>query len=173
MLARTAQDPAVTRFTSAAVPGRPGIRAFLVKPESGRTHQLRVALKSLGSPVLGDEVRRCCGAHARVRRHASAHRGPSPAAPIPALQRYAQADVAAAADRTYLHAAALRFWCQGSAVQVVCPPADGEEFSSPGFRELFDAWLPAALEAEPGCWFEDNRLMRSELPPLPMFPPGQ
>ena len=57
MLARTTAKPAVTRFISAAVPGRrPGLRAFLLKPETGLTHQLRVALKSLGSPVLGDEV---------------------------------------------------------------------------------------------------------------------
>ena len=69
MLARSSAAPAadapappvykaVTRFTSTAVLGsRPGLRAFLLKPETGRTHQLRVALKSLGSPVLGDEVR--------------------------------------------------------------------------------------------------------------------
>ena len=36
--------------------GRP-LRAFLLKPVTGRTHQLRVAMKSLGAPVLGDEVR--------------------------------------------------------------------------------------------------------------------
>lgn len=41
MLARTTDDPAVTRFTSAAVPGRPGLRALLLKPETGRTHQAR------------------------------------------------------------------------------------------------------------------------------------
>lgn len=121
MLARTRRNPAVTRFTSAAVVGameeeagsagaadpqqhegglqqahmeqeveqeqegvevgqqdgeraqrgeqqqeqqqqaqqqqrRPALRAFLLKPETGRTHQLRVAMKSLGAPVLGDEV---------------------------------------------------------------------------------------------------------------------
>ncbi|AZN37366.1 TIGR01621 family pseudouridine synthase [Iodobacter ciconiae] len=32
-----------------------GKRLFVLKPLSGRTHQLRVALKSLGSPILGDE----------------------------------------------------------------------------------------------------------------------
>lgn len=31
------------------------LRAFLLKPETGKTHQLRVAMKSLGAPVLGDE----------------------------------------------------------------------------------------------------------------------
>lgn len=31
-----------------------GLRLFVLKPLSGRTHQLRVALKSLGSPILGD-----------------------------------------------------------------------------------------------------------------------
>jgi tRNA pseudouridine32 synthase/23S rRNA pseudouridine746 synthase len=59
MLARSTQNPAVTRFASAAVPGRrPGLRAYLLKPETGRTHQLRVAMKSLGAPILGDEVGR-------------------------------------------------------------------------------------------------------------------
>lgn len=54
MLLRSTSNPAITRFTSTAVPGRSGLRAFLLKPETGKTHQLRVAMKSLGSPVLGD-----------------------------------------------------------------------------------------------------------------------
>lgn len=59
MLSRSTTNPAVTRFTSAAVAGCDGrpLRAFLLKPVTGRTHQLRVAMKSLGAPVLGDEVR--------------------------------------------------------------------------------------------------------------------
>lgn len=85
--------------------------------------------------------------------------------PLPAPQRYAQRDAAAAADRTYLHAAALRFWCQGAPVQVVCPPADGAEFTCAGFQQLFHNWLPASLEAQQGCWFEDSKLLRSQLAP--------
>ncbi len=56
MLLRTLGNPAVTRFDSVPLPGRrPGLRAYLLKPGTGRTHQLRVAMKSLGAPVLGDE----------------------------------------------------------------------------------------------------------------------
>jgi len=51
-LARTQVEPAVTRFFSGSV--RPGLRLFTLRPETGKTHQLRVALKSLGAPVLGD-----------------------------------------------------------------------------------------------------------------------
>jgi tRNA pseudouridine32 synthase/23S rRNA pseudouridine746 synthase len=66
MLLRSLSNPAITRFSSTAVPGRPGLRAFLLKPETGKTHQLRVAMKSLGSPVLGDV--RYSHAHA-AKRH--------------------------------------------------------------------------------------------------------
>lgn len=32
-----------------------GLRLFVMRPLTGRTHQLRVALKSLSAPILGDE----------------------------------------------------------------------------------------------------------------------
>jgi tRNA pseudouridine32 synthase/23S rRNA pseudouridine746 synthase len=51
-LSRTCDNPAVTRFISCAA--APGLRLILLRPETGRTHQLRVALKSLGAPLLGD-----------------------------------------------------------------------------------------------------------------------
>lgn len=46
-------DPARTRFFSFGL--QPGLRLFVLKPETGRTHQLRVMMKSLGAPILGDE----------------------------------------------------------------------------------------------------------------------
>jgi tRNA pseudouridine32 synthase/23S rRNA pseudouridine746 synthase len=51
-LLKTAENPAVTRFLS--TPLREGERLFLVKPHTGKTHQIRVALKSLGAPIAGD-----------------------------------------------------------------------------------------------------------------------
>ncbi|WP_338590660.1 TIGR01621 family pseudouridine synthase [Shewanella khirikhana] len=53
-LLRTMENPAVTQFFSASVDE--GLRAYLLKPLTGKTHQLRVALASLGTPILGDEL---------------------------------------------------------------------------------------------------------------------
>ncbi|MEN3158209.1 TIGR01621 family pseudouridine synthase [Alkalimonas sp. NCh-2] len=49
------QQPAVTYFISQGAAAT-GSRLFLLKPWTGKTHQIRVALKSLGSPILGDEL---------------------------------------------------------------------------------------------------------------------
>lgn len=45
-------NPAITQFISASI--LPKLRLFLLKPYTGKTHQLRVAMKSLGAPILGD-----------------------------------------------------------------------------------------------------------------------
>lgn len=52
MLNQTSENLAHTQFFS--TPIKPGLRLFLLKPKTGKTHQLRVALKSLGAPILGD-----------------------------------------------------------------------------------------------------------------------
>ena len=52
-LLTTMENPAITQFLSASL--RPNERAFLVKPHTGKTHQIRVALKAIGSPIAGDE----------------------------------------------------------------------------------------------------------------------
>ena len=58
-LCSSSKDPALTYFLSAGfdtpVTGVPeGARLFLLKPYSGKTHQLRVALKSQSAAIAGD-----------------------------------------------------------------------------------------------------------------------
>ncbi len=47
-------NPAITQFFSASA--GEGVRLFIVKPHTGKTHQIRVALKSIGAPILGDAL---------------------------------------------------------------------------------------------------------------------
>lgn len=53
-LLRTVDNPAITQFFSHSLAA--GTRLYLLKPLSGKTHQLRVALASLGVPILGDTL---------------------------------------------------------------------------------------------------------------------
>ena len=53
-LTRSMENPAVTEFCSHSL--EPGLRLFVLHPHTGKTHQLRVAMKSLGSPILGDTL---------------------------------------------------------------------------------------------------------------------
>lgn len=54
ILLKSTEKPAITQFFSHAA--KPGTRGFVIKPYSGQTHQIRVALKSIGAPILGDEL---------------------------------------------------------------------------------------------------------------------
>lgn len=45
-------QPAISEFFSFGLGN--GLRGFVLKPHTGRTHQLRVALKSQSAPILGD-----------------------------------------------------------------------------------------------------------------------
>jgi len=51
-LCHSKTNPAITSFKSQSI--QAGIRLFKITPKTGKTHQIRVALKSLGSPILGD-----------------------------------------------------------------------------------------------------------------------
>ncbi|AFU18476.1 TIGR01621 family pseudouridine synthase [Actinobacillus suis] len=53
-LCHSKQNPAVTQFISYSL--EPNLRHFILQPKTGKTHQLRVAMKSLGSPILGDQL---------------------------------------------------------------------------------------------------------------------
>ena len=53
-LLATQINPAVTQFFSVSL--GEGKRLFIIKPHTGKTHQIRVALKSLGSPIMGDAL---------------------------------------------------------------------------------------------------------------------
>lgn len=52
-LTRRLTNPAITQFFSYHCNNQ---RLFVLKPLTGKTHQLRVALKSIGSAILGDPI---------------------------------------------------------------------------------------------------------------------
>ncbi len=52
-LSKTQANPAVTDFLSWSLGDR--YRACLLFPRTGKTHQLRVAMRALGMPIVGDE----------------------------------------------------------------------------------------------------------------------
>ncbi len=53
-LMRTMNNPAISQFQSYNI--APKRRLYLIKPHSGKTHQIRVALNSVGVPILGDPL---------------------------------------------------------------------------------------------------------------------
>jgi tRNA pseudouridine32 synthase/23S rRNA pseudouridine746 synthase len=59
-LVRSHNNPAISQFFSYAL--SEGKRLYLIKPHSGKSHQIRVALSSIGAPFLGDEryYGKCC-----------------------------------------------------------------------------------------------------------------
>ncbi|WP_232819942.1 pseudouridine synthase [Aliidiomarina celeris] len=71
LLLKSQTNPARTQFFSQGT--GTGARLYILRPLTGKTHQLRVALKSIGAPIVGDT--RYKGAPApRLMLHASALR---------------------------------------------------------------------------------------------------
>lgn len=112
-LTRTLENPAVTQFFSYPMGG--GMRLFLLKPRTGRTHQIRVAMKSLGAPVLGDPVY-----HKKEKGEA-------------------------APDRGYLHSYAIKFHLKGKDYAFMHKPEEGKYFTGTAFMEVLkrceDPWV--------------------------------
>jgi len=69
-LLKSQSNPAVSYFVSNGLADMP-LRAFLIKPFSGKTHQIRVALKSIGAAIAGDVLYQGTAAD-RVYLHAFA-----------------------------------------------------------------------------------------------------
>ncbi|NLG16210.1 MAG: RNA pseudouridine synthase [Fibrobacter sp.] len=112
LLSRTTTNPAVTSFISTGLGN--GLRLYLLKPLTGKTHQLRVALKSLGVPVLGDPV------------------------------YYKKKDSRFSPDRTYLHSFAIKFTLEGEEYAFTDIPETGSYFISDEFttalQKYADPW---------------------------------
>ncbi len=106
-LTRKQSNPAITRFVSRSL--LPGLRLFLLIPQTGKTHQVRVALKALGSPVLGDPL----------------YWNP---------KRFTEKP-----DRTYLHAYGLAFSFSGKNYSFRCLPRQGRLFLSESFQHTLSA----------------------------------
>ena len=116
---RTNTPPAaVTRFVArgvAGVDGRP-LRMFVMRPLTGKTHQLRVSVSIPGSPILGDASYAGAGAGAEDRAylHAAAIRFAMPA----------------------------RDGSGRRIVEVVCAPTEGVEWST---ETLQEAWASVGV----------------------------
>ncbi len=81
-LLNTSNNPTLTQFISTAL--RVHERLFLVKPHTGKTHQIRVALKSIAAPIAGD-IRYAASDDAKLEAGVGTRRInlPSFKAPIP------------------------------------------------------------------------------------------
>jgi 2-amino-4-hydroxy-6-hydroxymethyldihydropteridine diphosphokinase len=109
-------------------------RAFVLRPRTGRTHQLRVALKALGSPVLGDALYADsaeAALEARMYLHAAALRVPPLAPGEPA-------------------------------VEVALCPEIGAHFAAAPFQAWFAARFPPGSGAD--AWCADSPLLAAPPP---------
>jgi tRNA pseudouridine32 synthase/23S rRNA pseudouridine746 synthase len=107
-LSQSRTNPTVTQFFSRSYTDK--FRLFIIKPYTGKTHQIRVALKSIGSPVLGDPL------------------------------YYKRSTGRTAVDRGYLHSYALGFQLHGRAFRFVSTPNIGMYFTDESFRSALEEY---------------------------------
>ncbi len=114
-LMRTMNNPAITQFLSYSLGNKQ--RLYLLKPHSGKTHQLRVALSSVSTPIVGDTL-----------YYSHSNNKPD-----------------STADRGYLHAYALRFEFSKKNYAFVLPPSEGEYYLTSAVKEILidlkEPWL--------------------------------
>jgi tRNA pseudouridine32 synthase/23S rRNA pseudouridine746 synthase len=113
-LMRTMDNPAITQFFSYTIGNKQ--RLYVLKPHSGKTHQLRVALSSIGAPICGDVLYHSnISTPAKINSHGNS-----------------------VIDRGYLHAYALRFEFLGQSYEFCLPPSEGELFLSENCTEQLE-----------------------------------
>ncbi|WP_448546653.1 TIGR01621 family pseudouridine synthase [Thalassotalea fusca] len=121
-LLRTKENPAITQFFSYALSNK--TRLFCLKPHTGKTHQIRVALASIGAPIIGDNYY-----HTK-----------------PSGTKQQTNDNELVADRGYLHAYCLKFTYQGEAFAFRSAPNSGQLFLTPQCQQqLTELDDPATL----------------------------
>lgn len=116
ILCRSMNRPALTQFFSAGLGN--GLRLYILKPYTGRTHQLRVMMKSISVPILGDPG------------YYTASKNPT-----------------FLLDRGYLHAFAIRFSFRGQFYSFCDFPNSGIYFQSEQFLSVAERFCePWKLE---------------------------
>lgn len=112
ILCHSRNNPAITQFISSGLGN--GLRLYLLRILTGKTHQIRVALKSLGVPILGD----------------------------PLYSKKVSNNLII--DRGYLHSYAMGFKLKGEYYRYKDIPESGVHFSSEEFksalRKYEDPW---------------------------------
>lgn len=148
-LAQTTKNPAVSQFFSF---GLGGLRGFIVKPATGKTHQIRVALKSVAAPILGDE--RYGGvAPGMLEKYRSfvanklSRSCLSGEGQLPEGEEDLSPPLAI--DRMYLHAFSIAFTLRGERFEFVRAPSVGRIFTSAEFTQQLDEATKPGLMALP------------------------
>ncbi|EPJ48102.1 MAG: hypothetical protein OFPII_07760 [Osedax symbiont Rs1] len=121
-LLKSFDNPAITRFISKNLPARG--RVFLLKPETGKTHQLRVALKSIGAAIVGDPL------------YAS---GKNMTANTSIAGGECKKDVEVP-ERCYLHAWQLSFCLSNQSFDFRDDPKQGALFLTAEFLQTIQQW---------------------------------